>query len=116
MLTNIKYMPTFRSRQQEMIVLRNFDFGTDMFPLIEIVKEFDRVQNVDSQKTFEDIYIPFIRDIKAEKVFVDIPFYLKASGSLNKEVLKFLYAVSYKIDTRTRYLMKFEGLNKKVIP
>ena len=39
MTNSLKYMPTFRARQQEIIVLKSFDFTPNMYPLIEIIKE-----------------------------------------------------------------------------
>lgn len=115
MPTNLKYMPTFRARQQEMIALKAFNFGSDMYPLLEIIKEHDRVQNQNSTKTFIEVYGELINSIQAGRVFVDLPFYLKPSGSMNKEVLKFLYKVSYNMETRTEYLLQFAN-NPKVIP
>jgi len=32
---NLIYMPTFRVRQQEIIVLKSFDFGNNSYPLLE---------------------------------------------------------------------------------
>jgi hypothetical protein len=114
MSTNLKYMPTFRARQQEMIVLKSFDFGNDMYPMIEIVKEFDRVQNTESTKTSFEVYAELIKYINAERVFLDLPFNMKVSGSTNKEVVKFLYGYSYDLTKRTDYLLNFNSLSKVV--
>ena len=71
---NLIYMPTFRVRQQETIVLKSFNFGEHMYPLIEIVKEFDRSRKGDAQKTFEEIHLELIAAIQSPFVFVfDLP-------------------------------------------
>ena len=62
---NLIYMPTFRVRQQEIIVLKSFDFGNNSYPLLEIVKEHDRARKDDSQKSFGDIHNELINEIKA---------------------------------------------------
>ena len=116
METNLKYMPTFRVRQQEMIVLRSFDFEHQMYPLLEIVKEHDRARNDESQKSFEDIHIDLIQNINADKVFVDLPVYLKVSGSMKTEVVDFSLRVINNFQNRSEYLNKLRGLNEKIIP
>ena len=63
MATNLIYMPTFRVRQQENIVLRSFEFGEHMFPLLEIVKEFDRKREGEKQPLFDEIHLGLINDI-----------------------------------------------------
>jgi hypothetical protein len=107
-------MPTFRARQQEMIVLKSFDFGEKMFPLIEIVKEHDRERK--DQKSFKEIYTELINDITAQQVFVDLPLYLKETGSMQKEVFTFSRGIISDPEKRTQYLLSFQELNKKVIP
>ena len=52
------YFPIFRSRQQEILVLRSFSFENKMTPLIEIIKEKDRSNN---QKSSFEIYSEFNR-------------------------------------------------------
>ena len=108
------YMPAFRYRQQESYLLSSFNFGDNMYPLIEIVKEYDRVRKV--QKTFEDIYIPAINKINAQHVFVDLPIYLKQSKSVKPEVNNFIIRVINNLETRCEYLNKLSKLSDKVIP
>jgi hypothetical protein len=76
---NLIYMPTFRVRQQETIVLKSFHFGKHMYPLLEIVKEHDRARKAETQRSFEDIHNELIGEINAKKVFVDLPVYIKQS-------------------------------------
>ena len=114
--TNLKYMPTLRVRQQEIIVLRSFDFENHIYPLLEIVKEYDRSRKEESQKSFEDIHIDLIQNINARKVFVDLPVYLKESGSMKNEVMEFSLRVISNLDIRSEYLNKLRVLNQKIIP
>ncbi|MHB8258696.1 MAG: beta family protein [Bacteroidia bacterium] len=113
MPTNLKYVPVFRARQQEIIVLNSFDFGNDIFPLIEIVKAKDRSN---SNATFVEIYTKIINGINATKVFVDLPLYLKERGSMQDEVLAFSRSVISNRNTRTQYLNNLSALNPKIIP
>lgn len=114
--TNLKYMPTLRVRQQEIIVLRSFNFENRIYPLLEIVKEHDRSRKEESQKSFEDIHIELIQNINAQKVFVDLPVYLKESGSMKNEVVEFSLKVIGNYPIRTEYLNKLKVLNEKIIP
>jgi len=114
MESKIKYMPTFRSRQQEIIVLKSFDFGNQMFPLLEIVKEHDRERK--DQKSFSEIYIELIESIKAQRVFVDLPLYLKETGAMQKEVFIFSRGIIADPERRTQHLLMLKDLNSKIIP
>ena len=107
-------MPVFRGRQQEILVLKSFDFGSQIFPYMEIIKEFDRDRK--RQYSFETIYSAIIQEIKASKVFVDLPVYLKPSGAMQQEVLDFLLRIINDIKNRTEYLLKLGDLKEKVIP
>jgi len=107
-------MPTFRYRQQESYVLSTFDFGENMYPLIEIVKEFDRSRKI--QKEFEDIYIPAVKKINAKHVFVDLPIYLKQAKSVKPEVTSFIIKVINNLKVRCEYINKFASISDKVIP
>lgn len=114
--TRLIYMPTFRVRQQETIVLKSFDFGQNIYPLLEIVKEFDRSRKPDSQKSFEDIHNELIELISAPHVFVDLPVYLKQSGSVKNEVISFAFSVLNNLEKRCEYINRLVASNKKVIP
>ena len=113
---NLIYMPTFRVRQQETIVLKSFNFGEHMYPLIEIVKEFDRSRKGDAQKTFEEIHIELIEEIQSTFVFVDLPIYLKQSGAVKDEVVAFSYSISNNLEKRCEYLNKLSHHRGKAIP
>jgi hypothetical protein len=110
------YMPTFRVRQQETIVLKSFNFGQHMYPLLEIVKEFDRSRKEESQSSFEEIHIKLITEIQAKFVFIDLPIYLKQSGAVKDEVVSFSYRISNNIDKRCEYINKLSFHRNKAIP
>ena len=127
MSAQIKYMPVFRVRQQEMLVLKSFDFGNRIFPCLEIIKELDRVppmprknakvsSSLKNPKLFEDVYLPMIQNINAKKVFVDLPIHLKDSRGMKKETIAFLRTVVALRAKRTEYMMKLIPLESKVIP
>lgn len=114
--TNLIYMPTFRVRQQEVLVLKSFDFGDHMYPLLEIVKEHDRARKTEQQRSFEDIHNELISDISAQHVFVDLPVYLKQSGSMKDEVVAFSFSVINNLEKRCEYLNKLSPSSQKAIP
>lgn len=120
-------MPVFRARQQEIAVLKSFDFGENIFPCIEIVKELDRKsppprakkgKSVKSPivKSFEKVYLPLIQEIKAKRVFVDLPNHLDTVRGMNPDVILFLKTVVYLRKERTEYMKKLSSLANKVIP
>lgn len=109
-------MPAFRVRQQEILVLRSFDFENRIYPLLEIIKEFDRSRREESQKTFQEIHIDLIENIKAQKVFVDLPVYIKESGAMKDEVIDFSLRVIGNREVRTDYLRDLAPLADRVIP
>lgn len=124
MSKQIKYMPIFRGRQEELKVLKSFDFGDKIYPCIEIIKELDRM-SCDSakksskpkkEKIFEDIYLPLVRNIKAERVFIDLPIHLKPTRDMKPPTLLFLRKVVAKRELRTEYMRKFIPVSNKVIP
>jgi hypothetical protein len=110
---NLKYVPVFRVRQQEILVLNSFDFADKIYPLIEIIKEKDRTN---SQGTSIEIYSRIITDINSTKVFVDLPLYLKERGSMQDEVLAFSRKVISNRQKRTEFLNELQGLKTKIIP
>lgn len=109
-------MPTFRVRQQEVLVLKSFDFGEHMYPLLEIVKEHDRARKADAQLSFEDIHNGLINEIKAPHVFVDLPVYLKQSGAVKDEVVLFSFSVINNLEKRCEYINRLFPSNPKAIP
>ena len=110
---DLKYMPIFRARQQEIIVLKDYDFGNSIHPLIEVIKEKDRRNN---NKTSFEIYSELINEVTATKVFLDLPVYLTINNSTNDEVVAFSRGVIENIAARIDFLNQFAGLNDKVIP
>tara|TARA_B100000378_G_scaffold170431_1_gene137426 strand:+ start:1818 stop:2750 length:933 start_codon:yes stop_codon:yes gene_type:complete len=126
--TTLKYVPVFRSKQQEITVLKTFQFDNQIYPCLEIIKELDRKprhSNSTTQvslfgkehgKTFESCYSSVINSISAKKVFIDLPTHLRPSPNMKPESLKFLRKVITKRDKRTAYLMKLNSLSDKVIP
>jgi len=109
-------MPTFRVRQQENIVLRSFDFQDRIYPLLEIIKEHDRSRKSDVQRSFKDIHLDLITNIKAKRVFVDLPVYLKESGSMKDEVVSFSLGVINNIEKRCQYINYLSSQKHKIIP
>lgn len=119
------YIPVFRLRQQEKKVLTTFDFGSDIYPYVEIFKHFEqqpRAPKADSKakpkapKQFHEIYLPTLRQIKSDKVFVDLPIQLKVSNKMKKEVIEFLRGVVGKRDIRTTHLLSLKSISDKIIP
>lgn len=128
MNTSLKYVPVFRSKQQEINVLKTFKFDEHIYPCLEIIKEFDRVPRQSStnkqvslfgkkgNKTFESCYSSVINSIKAVKVFVDLPTHLRPTRNMKKESLTFLRTVVTKRVKRTEYVLKLKRLSNKIIP
>lgn len=127
MAEKLKYVPIFRCRQQEFSVLKSFDFGNRIYPCVEIIKELDRAPSkarkvsqglfrIPVRKTFESVYIPFIRQIKADKVFVDLPTHLKPNREMKPETLSFLTKVVTNREKRTEYLKRLKPVADKIIP
>ena len=116
METSLKYMPVFRTRQEEEKVFKTFDFEDRIFPCLEIVKEFDRDRDASKQKKFEEIYLPLIKKIKAKKVFIDLPVHLNVSSRTKKTTLSFFRKVVSKRIDRTDYMNKLSPVSNKVIP
>lgn len=112
----LKYVPVFRSRQQENLVLKSFDFGQNIYPLIEIIKEHDRARSPEVQSSMGVIYGELIKEINAEKVFLDLPIYLKERPSMKKEVLEFSRIYCADRVKRTEFMLSMSDLSGKIIP
>lgn len=108
-----KYSPILRARQQEILVLQQFDFGDQMLPLIEIIKEKDRKDNKDDGDV---IYTELVNNIKATKVMVDLPIYLEPTVSTAEEVKKFFFSTISVLTNRIQYYKSFTELVPKFIP
>ncbi|MDH7462598.1 hypothetical protein QEG73_14975 [Chitinophagaceae bacterium 26-R-25] len=113
MNNKLKYMPVLRVRQEEIKVLKSFDFGKSIYPCLEIYKEKDQQR---SKKSFTQIHIELINKIKADKVFVDLPVHLKLSRKMKISVITFLRTVISNRQERTAHLIKLAPLSKKIIP
>jgi hypothetical protein len=124
----LRYIPIFRGRQEEIKVLKSFDFGEKIYPCVEIIKELDRLPpkprtgskkntfKVAKRKLFEEVYLPLINSIKAKRVFVDLPVHLSPIKGMQAETVIFLTTVVSKRDQRTNYMKKLTPLAEKVIP
>lgn len=113
MAHELEYMPVFRSRQQEIKVLKNFDFGNHIWPLLEVIKEKDRKNNT---RTSKEIYTDIVQNVSAPKVFLDLPVYLKEASNTQDEVVKFIRGFIQDKEERVDFLKQFNDLNQKVIP
>lgn len=110
------YIPTFRSRQQENLVLREFNFGDFIYPMIEIIKPYDRKRPPGKQLPFAQIYLDLIKAVQAEKVFVDLPVSLIRRGAMKDEVLSFYLGVIRDQKKRTDHLIELKDAADKIIP
>ncbi|MDF2159390.1 hypothetical protein [Algoriphagus sp. CAU 1675] len=112
MSSTLKYVPVFRARQQEILVLKETDFGRNMYPMIEVVKEKDRKNN--QQSSFE-IYRDLINAITSDQVFLSLPNYIKLSNSTQAEVITFSRTVLESVPNRVDFFGQFAGI-EKVVP
>lgn len=106
-------MPAFRSRQQELLVLKSFDFGDRITPLIEIIKEKDRIDN---SRTVENIWQEIVTQIKSNQVFIDLPTYYKRNSAMAKEVTAFELKYLSNLKNRISFFEFFIPYREKVIP
>lgn len=113
MPSNLLYMPAFRARQQEMIVLKSFDFGERMFPLVEIVKAKDRSNNT---KTTQQIYSELVDTTNAVKIFLDLPTYIRDVSGMQDEVVTFNRTVLSNLENRIGFYNSLSDQNEKLIP
>jgi hypothetical protein len=106
-------MPTFRARQQELLVLKSFTFGDAIIPMIEIIKEKDRVDNT---REISTIWQDIIKSINASRVLVDLPTYYKRTSSMPKEIVSFEISHLSNINNRIFFYNYFVPYSAKVIP
>lgn len=111
MSSTLRYVPVFRARQQEILVLKETDFGSEMCPMVEIIKEKDRKNN--QQSSFE-IYRDLVEAISTEHVFLSLPNYIKLSNSTQTEVITFSRTILESISNRVVFFQHFEGIKKAV--
>jgi hypothetical protein len=122
----LKYVPILRVRQEEIKVLKSFDFGQRIYPCLEIIKENDRLLpkiEKDNKKakpakdrSFEEAYTPLIQGIKAKHVFIDLPLHLRPAKTMKPGTISFLQNVVLIRSQRTAYIKKLRELSPKVIP
>jgi hypothetical protein len=121
----LRYTPVLRLRQEEKKVLTEYNFGNQIYPLVEIIKEVDRkppnkrngkpLKNV-KQKTFEECYLNILKNIKCSKLFVDLPVHMKEQKGVQTDVLEFLRKVVAIRKHRTEYMIKLKPLANRIIP
>lgn len=112
MSSTLKYVPVFRARQQEILVLKETDFGNSIYPMVEVIKEKDRKNN--QQSSFE-IYSDLIDSITSEYVFLSLPNYIKLSNSTQADVITFSRTVLESVSGRINFFRQFEAI-EKVVP
>lgn len=121
----LRYTPILRLRPEEKKVLTTFDFGNQIYPLIEIINEFEKkparivTEKIITQKRlkrFDEIYLPVIRTINSVKVFVDLPVHMSDNRKVKPEVLEFLKRVVANRVERTNYLKKLKSTSDRMIP
>lgn len=113
MPSNLLYMPAFRARQQEILVLKSFIFLDTMFPLIEIFKPKDRSNNV---KSSAEIYTELIRDTPATRVFVDLPSYIKNISGMPTDLVTFNNTVLSNWENKIDFYNTLMPQQAKIIP
>ncbi len=110
------YMPTFRLRTQEINVLTSFNFGDEMYPCLEIIREHLDKRDAEAEKPFEETYIPIVNSVRSKRLFLDLPAQIKEKPGMKPEVLTFFAKVVANMETRTQYMLKFKDQADKVIP
>ncbi|TXE03078.1 beta family protein [Algoriphagus aquimarinus] len=112
MSSTLKYVPVFRARQQEILVLKETDFGNSIYPMVEVIKEKDRKNN--QQSSFE-IYSDLIGSISSDYVFLSLPNYIKLSNSTQSDVVTFSRIVLESVSGRVDFLGQFRAI-ERVVP
>jgi hypothetical protein len=117
------YIPIFRLRDQEKGLLTTFDFGSSIYPYIEIFKKQPRTpaapkpgKEPKTPKQFNQVYLPVLSLVKCEKMFVDLPVHLSRSTKLKKPVLEFVLDVIEKRAERTAAILSLKSCKKQIIP
>jgi hypothetical protein len=108
-----EYIPVLRSRQQELAVLDSFAFEDRMFPLLEIIKERDRVNN---QRPVQEIWMGHIDRAQSERVLVDLPTYIRDTASMPDEIVSFNRTMLSNKDRRIAFFLSLATPNQKMIP
>lgn len=108
----LRYVPVFRARQQEILVLKETDFGNSIYPMVEAIKEKDRKNN--PQSSFE-IYSDLIESISSDYVFLSLPNYIKLSNSTQSDVVTFSRLVLESVVGRVGFFRQFTTI-ERVVP
>ncbi|MFI5160829.1 MAG: hypothetical protein ACHQHN_06105 [Sphingobacteriales bacterium] len=116
MYGEFQYMPVLRLKEEEKKILRSFNFGKNIFPCVEIFKEYERQTEKSLNKSFSETYIPLLASINCSKVFVDLPVHLKPHNQMKKDVLDFVVKVLASRENRTAYMLQLSALSDKIIP
>lgn len=88
-MTDLKYVPVLRHRQEERAALSGVRLSAKVLPLIEIVKDLPRSN---SRGTFSTVYTGDLTALN-RPLMVDFPTYLPLAQSTNTDVLAFLRPV-----------------------
>ena len=107
------YMPVLRARQQELLVLNTFAFGDRICPLLEIIKEKDRVNNA---KPVPQIWLDHIGQCSAERILVDLPTYFRDSTAMSDEVLAFNRGMLSNKERRVEFFNALSPTADRIIP
>lgn len=110
------YTPVFRSRQQENSVLTSFDFGDKILPLVEIIKEGDRVLKNGTPQIYIQRYKKLLTNVNSKKILLDLPVYLRVGANTNQEVIRFFRGIISNLQRRIDYYNNYITLNRKIIP
>src|SRR5579863_1005934 len=110
---SFKYIPVLRARQQELLVLDNFAFVAGMVPLLEIIKEKDRVNN---SKSAQQIWLEHIQQCSAQRILVDLPTYIRDAASMSDEVVAFNRTMLSNRDRRIEFFRSLAPMAARVIP
>jgi len=110
---NFKYVPVLRARQQELLVLDSFAFEEGMIPLLEIIKEKDRVNNT---RSVQQIWLEHIWQSAVGRLLVDLPTYIRDAASMSDEVVAFNRTLLSNMDRRIDFFASLAPAAAKVIP
>jgi Beta protein len=110
---DFRYVPVLRSRQQELNVSDDFAFGERIVPLLEIIKEKDRVNN---QRPVPEIWLGHIGDFKADRVLVDLPAYIRDTAAMPEEIIRFNRTLLSNKERRVEFFLSLVPAAERIIP
>lgn len=126
-MKKLKYVPVFRGKSIELNVLKDFDFGENIYPCLEIIKRYGKPKSEEEKRqysffphtqgnSFQNFYIKLIKHINAKHIFIDLPVHLKPENNMKPPTLSFLQEVVINKTERTAHLKRLSVLNDKIIP